>query len=1213
MDAIWARLDTAELEPAPKRRGDRALVASAAELAEVLERAAIARLDELRAEVLDREQLGSYELSIAYCAAAIAGLRFLGGATSEAAAELKAAADLAPDGELGDLLREGALDPEAFTGLLHAQWLMRNQRFAAGRSRASELLRRKLGKEMARCAQQIADTLEPLGVAPTLFRFNGCGVALYGRRDARDDGSYVATRYVALLFIPVYPLDAFRVTPANFGFRFHGKAQLDPRAHWIRRLAVAVALAVAVVAGGAFYLKSDRHQLNQRLADAAKLEGLVHDQKSSDAALERYEQIFHEYREKVDEPRLEPIALGIARISTRTLGAALRPGDVDVALAALRRFASVPEAARGGEAAAFVEGRVNDWVNSLGSADAERTTGSLRLLGITNIALNSPPRLAQREQALHLRLGQDLAADWPVVALEFLARAADEKGAPAAMETALAALPPTALDTLSPVLEDWITGHVGAPAFAKSSALLDAVRVRAEARKADPARTELLDKGGDDALEGAIVARADDPAFSVALAQRLQERGEAAQALATLERLGTPGQLPESAALLFGRLSSELGNKQRAVEIYEHWLLARLPEYEATSFKLSRRVSAKRQECSKQADQDALPSDITKQLQEAKDTEQARSLYGDWVDAQLKKDSEIEQLRGRLEKLDAVVPVALSLGMLLLDSAQTGAGELRAAALAKAERTFLSIEAGGEGLPAYHLGLGSVYYRLGKSTEGEREFAVLLERKEPLLDLDVVRSYRDLGQLPRAKEVALRVFEQSKDELKFAAAVQLSLLAEDLEEQEKWLLAGDQSTSYVKNSLVEVQAKKAFRAGNLALADEKYQRAYELYLNESTSDVSGANNAALALSARYTCTGDSRHLTRAVDLLEKARRLAPNDSVVLQNLATPLRHLAELDAVHTWLNAPALKLSTGELESVLEWLDAGDARATVLTTLRQNPYFRRAADTVRQARVLGPSWPEPYYSELQWLTIFEDADGIATIKKQIEAAEKIDRESAQRQRAEWVSGVNDARERQRFEGAIARYAAILATLEAPSAAPSRAVVKALWADQEDSLTLLDSAPAHAQKALSLLRQAEGDWPLLSLQGEEAAQLTRLAVLRALPQAGPDARHDLRRDGITLTLWRWLKATNSPALAAVKAQPELAEAARALATAPDRRQSPLSYVLGMLTGDRELVRRARQQITLPHHIPALEADVLLSGDAVDQARLEMVREMARTPS
>ena len=1205
VNAIWLRLDAAELEPALARRGDEGLLRAAAELAEALEQGAIARLDELRAQLSDPEELESYETAIAYCAAAISGLRFLARATTEATESLKRAGDLAPPGELGDLLREGAHNPEAFIALLHAQWLMRKERFAAARLCARAQLRGKLGTETARALQQIADIPEPLTTAPALFRLNGCGVALLGQRDLQENGSYVATRYLTVLFLPIFPLDAFRVTRASGGFRFHGKVGLDARAHQLRRLVVAIALVAAAVSGGIGYLGSDRHQLNLRLAEAAQLEARAHDSTSRDAAAERYERIFGEYREKVAPARLEPVALGVARLTMLALGDTLQLGEVDEALTALRRFASFPEASRGGDAAAFVEARVDSWVKSLGSADSEHTTSSLRLLGVANIALGSPLGLAQREQALYLNLGEALEPEWPVVALELLASAPEQKGAAVAVEKALAALPPTALEALNPVLEDWIDGHVALPAFAKSSALLEAVRKRAEARKEDLARAELLEKGSEDQLKSALSEHPEDPAFSIALAQRLQLAGETTGALAVLERLGAVGRLSESAALMYGRLSAELGRSRAAEEVYEHWLLLRLPAYGATSFKLTHRELAKRREFSDLADHEALPAAISKQIREAADGEQARSLYGDWVDEQLKKDTELERLRTRLGKLDTVVSVALDLGMLQLESAQATEGEPRVAALAKAERTFLSIQAGGEDLPAYHLGLGTVFYRLGKSADGEREFQVLLARKDPELALDVARRYRDLGQHSRANEVAQGVFDQSKDEVKNRAAILLSLLADTLEDQEKWLMAADQSSSYVKSSLTEVQASKAFRAGDLTLADEKFQRAYELYANEPDKGASGANNAAVALSARYGCTGDPHHLIHAVELLEKARRLAPTDAVILQNLERPLSHLAELDALRSWLNTPVLKLSADELESVIGWLDAGESRDAVLTALRQSSYLRRARDVARQARVLGPSWQEPYYSELRWATIFEDAEGITAVKQQVQAAERIDREAAKRQREHWISGVDDARTRLRVEGAIVRYTATLAKLEAANAGPSRAVIRALWADQEDSLSLLDSdGAAHAEKALVLLRQAQQDWPALKLQAELASQLARLALLRL----GPSTQAELRRAGSTLSLWRRMRDSNSAELAKLKAQPELLEAAKALSTAPDRSLSPLSFVLGTLLGNQELLDRTRRQLARPELIPLLETESLLSEDEVDRARLEMVRAM-----
>lgn len=40
---------------------------------------------------------------------------------------------------------------------------------------------------------------------------NGIGTTLYGKKDKRDDGSYVATQWFIFLYIPVIPLHSYRV------------------------------------------------------------------------------------------------------------------------------------------------------------------------------------------------------------------------------------------------------------------------------------------------------------------------------------------------------------------------------------------------------------------------------------------------------------------------------------------------------------------------------------------------------------------------------------------------------------------------------------------------------------------------------------------------------------------------------------------------------------------------------------------------------------------------------------------------------------------------------------------------------------------------------------------------------------------------------------------------------------------------------------------
>ena len=71
--------------------------------------------------------------------------------------------------------------------------------------------------------------MRPVKSVPELFRINGCGVAIYGRRDYdAETFTYVATQCICLLFIPVFPIRAYRVADApEGGWYFIGKEPLS--------------------------------------------------------------------------------------------------------------------------------------------------------------------------------------------------------------------------------------------------------------------------------------------------------------------------------------------------------------------------------------------------------------------------------------------------------------------------------------------------------------------------------------------------------------------------------------------------------------------------------------------------------------------------------------------------------------------------------------------------------------------------------------------------------------------------------------------------------------------------------------------------------------------------------------------------------------------------------------------------------------------------
>jgi len=50
------------------------------------------------------------------------------------------------------------------------------------------------------------------------FTWNGCGTRFYGQRDATEDGSYITTLWLSLVWVPVLPLASYRIRPTGEGF-----------------------------------------------------------------------------------------------------------------------------------------------------------------------------------------------------------------------------------------------------------------------------------------------------------------------------------------------------------------------------------------------------------------------------------------------------------------------------------------------------------------------------------------------------------------------------------------------------------------------------------------------------------------------------------------------------------------------------------------------------------------------------------------------------------------------------------------------------------------------------------------------------------------------------------------------------------------------------------------------------------------------------------
>lgn len=116
--------------------------------------------------------------------------------------------------------------------------------------------------------------LKAIKSAPTLFRVNGFGMGMAGRRDFdAETGTYLKTHCLTALFIPVFALGAYRVADsADGGWQFLGRENTSTVAKAWNSL---FALAVVVLIGLGFWsahTSSDSYKAKKSLAEAQAFE-----------------------------------------------------------------------------------------------------------------------------------------------------------------------------------------------------------------------------------------------------------------------------------------------------------------------------------------------------------------------------------------------------------------------------------------------------------------------------------------------------------------------------------------------------------------------------------------------------------------------------------------------------------------------------------------------------------------------------------------------------------------------------------------------------------------------------------------------------------------------------------------------------------------------------------------------------------------------------
>ncbi|PRQ06060.1 hypothetical protein [Enhygromyxa salina] len=1159
----------------------------------------------VRLYLLDRSAAGAALLDVA-------------GRSKEAGVLLSRCAEHCPD--IGDqrLYQAGVADLSSFSKLVRASWLLRHNQLDEARRLGAALA--SAAPPIAELGRRIAKTPTPINGAPALFTINGCGVKFYGNLDHETDGSYTTIRFATLIFIPIIPIDAYNVTDHGDQYQIHGKVPLGLLMRvWQYGLLALLALVITfgVVSS---YLDSPERHLRLAIDEVAQLES-----SDPEAALERYEQLAIEYNGVDDDTDLLPVVQGWVRMATAQVPDPITPAAVDPITGIIERYAALPGRVQNNELAEPFVDRLLDWSDQLDTDTPEGADASLELL----IAADrfAPPSRRERVDrsiaAARMALATQLAVDWPLEALRQYARLAeDEPKARDAMGELIAALPdsPTLFADIAPELRVW-----GAEVDPAESARAGELANRGLALANDPERALMLqhgapapdpalavegaDEGADEdaeqpqaveeqpapdpeqlavereaQLRAALEADPTDQPVVVALADLHRSRGQLDEAAAQLEVLGKPGLMTHDAQYLLASIERDRGHVEQAAALLEQMLRNRLPAFMDARRAFDTEITRLQDQLIARAEQGNIPAQHkAKLLSENEDV--ARAAFSAWLSEELERSGKLTTLQDEYQRQSDIVPVAILLGTVQLERARTATGEQREQLLDSAQSTFLSFRSEAGGLPDYHLSLGQVFFRLGKTEQAQAEFQHLLDDPAPGVQLLAAAGYRALGQFEQAREISETVYETSADQPgKHQAAVFRSLLAHDIDERRMWLQRGNQQDEYVRTSLLDVEADALRRDGKFAAADKKYAEVYSLYAAQAERQHGSFNNAALTLVARHACTGELRHVDDAVALMQGAVADSPDDGIVLGNYATVLDFRAQLELLDRFVPTKGLRISAPEVSSLLVEISRSSKHDELLAAVQGDPMRVRALDTWTRLETIAPQMTVPYMGQYEWQRLADDSAATAKMLERLRLVGGLDTSDGARATAEYVDGTNDEQGLQELTTRLeARAAAEQLGKRAKPA--TRAVLRQLDGDdlyQRSRIQQGEAALADARAAVQAYEDAQELWAEGLSTSSLASALVLVAVLEIEaedPSVTEQWRARVRGDGFTLTLVD-LRAEGAPLLNKLAAHSEFVRSVELRRAAPDASLTPMDLLIAEMIDDQTLRARALEQTARP---------------------------------
>lgn len=457
----------------------------------------------------------------------------------------------------------------------------------------------------------------------------------------------------------------------------------------------------------------------------------------------------------------------------------------------------------------------------------------------------------------------------------------------------------------------------------------------------------------------------------VALLAPLQDRisGRVSAKILGAAYLSTdaPGKaIPHLLSYLKGRQQPWLDAQQNIVKVYE-----------AAETKIIRLIKDGR-----------APENIYNLADKIKGEKKQQEFWNDYLSKQVEKDANYRRLSNILEDGSDIPASILDLGVAYLHLAQvdpTKSTEL----LQKAESTLLSMHSYAGESTEYQLFLGQVYYWLGKSAEGKKQFdAILVKHSEDYNVLsNLAEKLRNIGVVDESIKLIEKAYEVAKtDEEKHSAASFRAIVTLDSKEKITWLEKCNPNDPYTIINLSSAKANVAILENKTAIAIKLYKESIAAY-NKLPVSAANLNNSALVHFSLFQITGELQHNEDGLKKMDQAVRLSPNDSILCYNASSCYFAATAQDLLKDKVEARILQNGLSVSTSFRYHYNNETERKAIFDQVKEHPHYKKACQLFNKALLLAPQRLDLYQQGHGTFTVVQDTEQLQSLVDKFQASQ----------------------------------------------------------------------------------------------------------------------------------------------------------------------------------------------------------------------------------